>query len=162
MLFAKGTRLKCQTPLQQCLSQELPEMLPGCWLPSIFQPFAQIQHLYSNKTTLSPLIQHVVLVSQQRTHKLILGAFFFNLGNCSDCFQQSTSVLLHHPSIDFAGRPPSPSSGSSEVFLLTAGAGLSWGNMTMSKWYTCHLTAPWPGKTTAVIFVLRLHTLTLS
>lgn len=86
MLFAKGTRLTCQTPLQQCLSQEFPEMLPGCWLPSIFQPFAQIQHLYSNKTTLSPLIQHVVsaamrvnLVSQQRTHKLILGAFFFIL-----------------------------------------------------------------------------------
>lgn len=61
-------------------------MLPGCWLPLIFQPFAQIQHLYSNKTTLSPLIQHVVsaamrvnLVSQQRTHKFILGAFFFIL-----------------------------------------------------------------------------------
>lgn len=60
--------------------------------------------------------------------------FFFRLGNSPDCFQQSCSVSLHHPSIDFAGEPSSGQPHSTRNVSTQRRWSLSWGNTTMVKW----------------------------
>lgn len=107
-------------------------------------PAVRSDHLKSNQdhtVTFNPACCLCSCVAQlgipKENSQIDPGRFFLHRRNRPDCLQQCSSVSLHHPSIDFAGRL------RSDTFPLTAGAaGLSRGIVTMLKRCTCHRAAP--------------------